>query len=411
VTLDPHFDNNGDPQGLRHAFVVMIQLRNTTIRVNGNNVACGNNFGATCEWYYWDDNGPQDQGSWPSRTSDIDDLVFGNPLQRSFTGNADTTGPIRWLRLSTDPDCNGVANYIDGQAASVGLGSSHCFYLDMGLKGALAQDQNEPPFGFNVKSTQSGSVDCDPNLSQFKDEVEQGCSPFYVVNDFSHDPPCPWPDGTQRNWTQFAGLQGSVWQPSPWPAYSCLRTDLPPAPGQVDKGVRGRFFTPDSEAVLKQFLTGEQATTCPADSATEFRKGRNYWSDSNNASGGTYAFANAGVHGNNLRADDPRKVTLFMTAYNSFSGTGQGEVYPIVSFGTFYITGWGTVNGHTLNVDDPCPGSAPPPDMVTVSGGSGAEYIWGHFITYVDPPANTTASEKLCAPGASFMPCVPVLVE
>jgi Putative Flp pilus-assembly TadE/G-like len=409
VSLDPHFDNQSDPQGTRHAFVVMIQLKKTTIRVGSTNVTCGNTYGATCEWYYWDDSGPQNQGSWPTKTSDIDNLVFDNPLQRSFTGNADTTGPIRWLRIVADSDCNGAADRIDGDAASQTLGS-HCFYMDMGLTGSIAQDQSESPFGFNTKSSQSGAVDCDPALNQWKDETEQGCSPEYNANDFSHDPPCPWPDGTNRSWNQFDQLQGSVWQPSPWPPYTCNISGGPPAAGEVDKGLKGRLFSPLAEKILKDYSTGEKAKTCPGDSATDFVPGRNYWSDSNNASGGTYAFAKQGVHPNNLRQDDPRLVNLFMSPYDAFTGSGGG-VYPIASFGSFYITGWGTLTGGNIKIDDPCPGNALPPDLVNVKGNSGAEFIWGHFINYVVPPASARASEKICAPAASFMPCVPVLTQ
>jgi hypothetical protein len=414
VWLDPHFNNQGDPQGIRHAFVVMIQLKNTTIGAPGpGQLSCGNNFGATCEWFYWGDSGAQDQGSWPPKAQ-VDTLVFNNPLQRSFTGDPDSNGSIGWLRLSAEKTCGDLSTFqIDGPAASQTIGS-HCFYVDMGLKGALAQDQGEPAFGFNTKGSQSGSVDCDPNLSQWKEETEQGCSPFYRGNDFSHDPPCPWPDGTPRNWNQFTGLQGSVWQPSPWPPYDCLLTGGPPAAGQVDNGLKGRIFSPLSEVLQLNFSTGEKATKCPTDSATDFVRGRNYWSDVNNASGGTYAFAKQGVggHPNNLQeGKDPRLVTLFMTGYNSFGGNG-GDVYPIVTFGSFYITGWGTVNGSNgINIDDPCPGNTVPPDMVVVKGGSGAEYIWGHFVNNVVPSATSTPDpDKLCDP-SQFTPCIPVLVE
>jgi hypothetical protein len=186
----------------------------------------------------------------------------------------------------------------------------------------------------------------------------------------------------------------------------------------VDKGLGGRLFTPLAEKLQLNFSSGENTgsnpSDCPTDSATEFVPGRNYWSDSNNASGGKYAFANAlgaQPHANNLEKDrDPRLVTLFMTTYNSFGGTGNGEVYPVVTFGAFYITGWGTVNGSNgINVDDPCPGNAPPPDMVVVKGGSGAEYIWGHFINNVNPLALPDPNQ-FCNP-AQFTPCVPVLVE
>jgi hypothetical protein len=397
VVLDPHFSSsNGNPTALRHAFALRVRLKNTTVIVGGLPVVCGSTFSALCQWFYTDNAGPT--GNWPSQASAVDTLVFNNPVQRSFTGDLDSTGPIRWLRLTSDKNCDGLPEDIDAKAASQTVGSAHCFYLDVGLKGAIAQDQDEPAFGFNVKGSQSGSVDCDPNLVNWKDEAENGCSPLYAANDFTRDPPCPWPDGTKRSWNQFMS------PPAPydteWPPYTCMRADGPPSPGQVEKGLKGRFFG------------SETATTCPTDSPTSFVKGRNYWDDDNNASGGLYAFADQGVHPNHLRSDDPRLVTLFMSTYDSFTNNGGGEVYPIVSFGSFYITGFGAAGGtNGLTIDDPCPGSTAPPDLVVVSGGSGAEYLWGHFINYVVPAATSTASEKLCAPGTTFMPCVPVLVE
>ena len=107
-----------------------------------------------------------------------------------------------------------------------------------------------------------------------------------------------------------------------------------------------------------------------------------------------------------------------MTAYNSFTGSGN-EVFPVVNFGDFYVTGWGTGRpGGGLTIEDPCnggnsdpspgAGNKPPPDIVTASGGA---YVWGHFINNIEPSGSVTPSKELCAPTTSFMPCVAVLVE
>jgi hypothetical protein len=107
-----------------------------------------------------------------------------------------------------------------------------------------------------------------------------------------------------------------------------------------------------------------------------------------------------------------------MTAYNSFTNNGN-EVFPIINFGTFYVTGFGRGRpGGGLIIDDPCSGGSSdpspgagnqaPPDIVTESGGA---YVWGHFVNAVTPSSNSTPSGKLCQPVVSFMPCVPVLVE
>jgi hypothetical protein len=162
---------------------------------------------------------------------------------------------------------------------------------------------------------------------------------------------------------------------------------------------------------LKQRIFNDQnATMCPADSATSFVAGRNYWDDDNNDSGGLFAFADLGVHPNNLRppTEDKRLVTLFLTAYDSFSGTG-GDVFPIVGFANFYITGFGKQQGQSLQVQDPCPGNTEPADLVVLPGG---DYIWGHFVNAVTPgPFTTGGNGVLCQPLVSFQPCVAVLVE
>ena len=123
------------------------------------------------------------------------------------------------------------------------------------------------------------------------------------------------------------------------------------------------------------------------------------------------------MHGNNLKENDPRQVELFMTGYDSFTGSGN-ELFPIWNFGTFYITGFGTgTPGGGLINEDPCSqgdpsspgaGNKPPPDIKTQPGGA---YVWGHFINNSHPNPNSTPSDRLCAPTVNFSPCIPVLVE
>ena len=185
-----------------------------------------------------------------------------------------------------------------------------------------------------------------------------------------------------------------------WPPYTCIRTDGPPAPGQVEKGLKGRFFGDENQV------------TCPGPNGPGFVQGRNYWDDSNNASGGAYAFADLGVHPNNLMppTEDKRLMTLFLTAYDSFTSTG-GDVFPIVGFANFYVTGFGKATGGTLNIDDPCPGSAPPSDLQIAPASRALEFIWGHFVNAVTPgPFTTGGNGVLCKP-EQLQPCVAVLVE
>jgi hypothetical protein len=168
---------------------------------------------------------------------------------------------------------------------------------------------------------------------------------------------------------------------------------------------------------------------CPADAA-EYVEGRNYWHRMNNDyTNETFAWDGQGPpgldgdpKGNTLRSDDPRLVTLFFTTYDSFTSTGN-EVYPIVGFGNFYVTGYGeTINGAWQGgaPEDPCDegndsdrsngtGNEPPPDL---DMSRNTRWVWGHFVKDVTPsPFTTGGSGILCQPEASFQPCVAVLVE
>ena len=111
----------------------------------------------------------------------------------------------------------------------------------------------------------------------------------------------------------------------------------------------------------------------------------------------------------------------FFTTYESFTNTGN-EVYPIVGFGNFYVTGYGeVVNGKWKGgaPEDPCAdgngsgvvgaGNVPPSD---IDLSKNTLWVWGHFVNEVTPaPFTTGGSGALCNPEASFQPCVAVLVE
>ncbi len=95
----------------------------------------GNNFPAICEF------------------------TFAAPQQRTFMGGDDASGPIKYLNL-TEVDTNGIP--VSGAATSKQTGTTHSFVVDMGLSGAIAQEQGEPPLTFNLKASQSAALDCDP---------------------------------------------------------------------------------------------------------------------------------------------------------------------------------------------------------------------------------------------------------
>jgi hypothetical protein len=98
---------------------------------------------------------------------------------------------------------------------------------------------------------------------------------------------------------------------------------------------------------------------------------------------------------------DPRIVLLVDTDFSSFTGSGNGFV-PVVTFATFYITGW--AGADTSCTNGPNPINEPPPP----NGGTADGNIWGHFINYAT--GGGIPSGLKCNVG-SFAPCVPALVR
>lgn len=349
--------------------------------------------------------------------------VLDAPVQRSFMGHLERTGPLKWIRLTVDVDCDPLtfdriighdyATGTDADAASQPAGSQRCYLVDLGMAGGLARDQDEPPIAFNLgdNSSQRAYVDCDPAIPNMKSEIVSGCqSPSYAANRFDTTPYCP-------------GTAGFFDTPKPdpfagWPPFRCVLTQTGNS-SQVIQGFNERIFGKTNNP------------TCPSDDAAAYVEGRNYWHRLNNDyDTETFAWDGDGegppqdpdgdAKGNTLRSDDPRLVTLFFTTYDSFTDTGN-EVYPIVGFGNFYVTGYGeTINGSWKGgaPEDPCDegngpvvgaGNAPPADL---DMSRNTRWVWGHFVKDVTPaPFTTGGSGVLCNPEASFQPCVAVLVE
>jgi hypothetical protein len=152
-----------------------------------------------------------------------------------------------------------------------------------------------------VGGSQNQSLDCDPAISQFKDELAAGCAPTYAKNTGS---PCP-------------GGASALWAtPQPWP---CVAIQTGSATNQVPAGMN------------KRILGDEKPTACTAP---------NNWS----------SFPD-------LDRNDPRLINVFLTPYGSFSGSGSTTV-PVTSFGAFYVTGWTASGGGFAN---PCQGQGDDP--------------------------------------------------
>ena len=182
--------------------------------------------------------------------------------------------------------------------------------------------------------------------------------------------------------------------------------------------------TSSARASTSDSLDVNNNPVCPTDDGSPFQAGRNYWHRANN-SNDTHNFYwdndtpgnPADDRGTNFNDADKGLVTLFLTPYGSFTGSGN-QVQELVGLGSFYITGYGRITGGGLNIEDPCSdgasspgyqwaGNDPPPDLNTSSN---TTVIWGHFIKDV-PGGASGGTGVLCQPQLSFNPCVPVLVE
>jgi hypothetical protein len=403
-----------------NAFAIQVRLRRTSVPgfpLCSNDQTTG--YHNNCRFFY------TGAGYFGDSLAPTAAQVLAAPVQRSFMGHLERTGPLKWLRLTVDKDCDPLTfpdrvighvypPYPEEDAASQPASSTRCYVVDMGMAGGLARDQDEPPIAFNLgdNSSQRAYVDCDPDISNLKSEILTGCQwPPYAANKFEAPPYCPKSSGF------FDKANPPV---AGWPPYRCVLVQ-PGNSDQVIQGFNDRIFGKTSNP------------KCPSEDASNpmFIKGRNYWHRHNNVyDAETFAWDGTGsgvppdlngtAKGNTLRSDDPRLVTLFFTTYDSFSETGT-DVYPIVGFGNFYVTGYGeTISGRWKGgaPEDPCSdgsglavgaGNTPPPD---IDMSRNTRWVWGHFVKDVTPaPFTTGGSGTLCNPEASFQPCVAVLVE
>jgi len=103
-------------------------------------------------------------------------------------------------------------------------------------------------------------------------------------------------------------------------------------------------------------------------------------------------------------ANDPRVVLLVDTDFSAFTGSGgsSGSDVPVVTFATFYITGWNGADSNCTNAGHPI--NEPPPANAGTTDGN----VWGHFINY-ETGAGIPSGLKCDV--AQFAPCVAALVR
>jgi hypothetical protein len=98
--------------------------------------------------------------------------------------------------------------------------------------------------------------------------------------------------------------------------------------------------------------------------------------------------------------DDPRAVTLIITDFSAFSGSGNTTV-PVVTFATFYVTGWDGAVNSCAGINEP----APPQDAG--NGNGQGSNIWGHYIADVN--LSSVPNGRACLPGIT--PCAVALTR
>jgi hypothetical protein len=308
--------------------------------------------------------------------------------QQYFAGNDVDSGPIRAARVWDYTNYDGTPGSIAGGINAFPLGSTRRLVAEVHLGGSIAQSVDDAPIAFRiVGGNLTGSIDCDPGMPTLREEMTTGCNPAYEKNQqLAQADPCNPPYGNKND------LYSSD---QPW---DCVVVATGGTVGQFTDGIQGRIF---NNGVV--CTGGTCPSSCPADS-TSFVPGRNYWDSRSTSTDNLYkdvGWGDSGFLGWNR--NDPRIIGVFMVPFSAFR-VSSDRLYPVVNFGTFYVTGW---LGNNATQDDPCPGADQPtgPARSRLSGG----VLYGHFINYVTP-SNVGGGNGTCDL-SSFTPCVAVLTD
>lgn len=193
-------------------------------------------------------------------------------VQRSFEASLDDSGPLQRVQVFE----SGVSSY---GANSFQQGTTHTLGVSIATIGDLVVQSQATDLVVNLRVTgsQNQSIDCDPNISNLRDEIANGCGPAYAINSTLA---CP---GYNELWGT----------PEPW---RCVKTQTGGAVGQVEQGMKDRI------------LGGSNSCTAP-------------------------------INWPNYSQDDRRIVPLIITPFGSFTGSGN-DIVPVIDFGAFYVVGW-----------------------------------------------------------------------
>jgi hypothetical protein len=284
------------------------------------------------------------------RAKDSSKTVEALAVQRSYAANSAPTGsgPIQSAVLG---QVGGAARDADSfrlcEPGNTGPSCAPELVVTVHLTGSLqdAQTTSDPVYTMRFSGTgsQNQSVNCAAvNQGQnYAASLASGCAGTWAIN----------------------------------PTLTCPGTTTPqdcisPATGNKENQV--------AKGMNERILGAEKPSICTSP---------NHWHE--------FIFTN-GIP--NVSATDPRVVTVFLTPYGSFGGSGASSEFPIALFATFYVTGWQD-NGNGFS--NPCQSAGDD----TAQPGT----IVGHFIKYVDTASNQGGETK-CTPN-SVGECIAVLTR
>ena len=321
--------------------------------------------------FWWTGNGEV-----PENQADSASDLVARPVQRAFSGSVDRTGPLKWLHLVADtgPNCDGVPNLGFGggetvEAASVPAGRN-CFYVEMGLQGAIARDQDEPPIAFNLGDTKPEGV---PGLrsgtagSNLESEIQNGCGPCTSRTGLRTRRYCP----NDNNPAALLGPHPAPWDASnDWPPPQCVVTQTGSGnqvSGASTSGSSESTTIPRVPRTTRHSSRPELLARCEQQLPGS-RDTRTY---------DTYTFAqdrpSAAAREPPLRyPGGPPVRDALLHDLRLLLVHGQ-ETFPIVGFGGFYVTGYGRTSGgggswQGGGPEDPCTAATSEPWMDSRSG-------------------------------------------
>ncbi|MET1019851.1 MAG: pilus assembly protein TadG-related protein [Microterricola sp.] len=250
----------------------------------------------------------QQSGTWTGKTCTDkknnpckDEGTFG-PVQRAFIAGG-RSGPLRSVQVFESGLTSSGSN-------SFQTGAAHTLGVSLAVTGSLKVQSlaTDPVIELRVTGSQNQSIDCDPAISNLRDEINQGCGPAYKINK-----------------TLACPAYNQLWSlPEPW---ECVKTQTGGAVGQVEHGMKDRI------------LGGSNSCTAP-------------------------------INWPNYDMDDPRIAPLIITPFGTFSGSGN-DIVPVIDFAAFYVVGWnsdpcpgahvvpkGYIAGHFIKYAEPNPRGA-----------------------------------------------------